>query len=131
MKSVHLALFVLFACNDVTDDKPFVNEQESAAAPAVAETTAGPAVSAYAHMLKGPWTKDEYPSFIWSVSDSTILFESDMLQHPYTMSGDTIIIDPLDPAQPKQKTVILKLTADLLVIRDAATGMEEQLKRMR
>lgn len=123
MRSFHItALLMLLACNDAPDDRPIATTRDSASPSSGARA---------AQQLEGSWTKDEYPSFIWSVSDSTILFESDMLEHPYTMSGDTIIIDPLDPAQPKQKTVILKLTPDLLVIRDAGTGIEEQLKRMR
>ena len=54
-----------------------------------------------------------------------------MLKHPYTMAGDTLLIDRGDPAVGIQKTRVVRVTADSLFIEDVMSGTAEVLVRLR
>ena len=80
-------------------------------------------------LLKGAWTSGG-PSFDMFVQDSTILFEFDMMDHPYTLKDSLLIIDFQDPILGIQTKKILTLTAQELVFRDLESGMTGRHTRM-
>lgn len=80
-------------------------------------------------LLKGAWTSGG-PSFDMLVKDSTILFEFDMKEHPYTLSDSLLIIDFQDPTLGVQEKKILKLTGQELVFRDVQSEMTGTFTRM-
>jgi hypothetical protein len=73
-------------------------------------------------LLKGAWTSGG-PSFDMVIQDSTILFEFDMKEHPYTLNDSLLIIDFQDPTLGIQTKKILKLTKKELVFRDLQSEM--------
>jgi hypothetical protein len=81
-------------------------------------------------LLLGAWSADG-ENFVWVIEADSILFEIDMLRHPYQLVGDTLIIDRGDPTIGIQKTRILRLTADTLLIQDVQSGTSEPLLRLR
>lgn len=81
-------------------------------------------------LLQGAWSVDG-ESFTWSVEGDSILFEVDMQFHPFTIRGDTLLIDRGDPGIGIQKTRVVRLTADSLVVQDALAGISEVLVRLR
>jgi len=80
-------------------------------------------------LLKGAWTSGG-PSFDMIVQDSTILFEFDMKDHPYTLKDSLLIIDFQDPTLGIQTKKILILTVQELVFRDLESGMIGRHTRM-
>jgi hypothetical protein len=80
-------------------------------------------------LLLGAWSADG-ENFVWVIDSTTILFEADMQQHPYRLVGDTLVIERGGPAE-MQKTRILRLNRDTLVIADAVEGTPEALLRLR
>jgi hypothetical protein len=80
-------------------------------------------------LLKGAWTSGG-PSFDMLVQDSTILFEFDMKEHPYTLNDSLLIIDFQDPTLGIQTKKILKLTNQELVFRDLQSEMTGTYTRM-
>ncbi len=80
-------------------------------------------------LLKGAWTSGG-PSFDMLVQDSTILFEFDMKEHPYTLNDSLLIIDFQDPTLGIQTKKILKLTRQELVFRDLQSEMTGTYNRM-
>src|SRR6266516_4352777 len=79
--------------------------------------------------LKGAWWREGEPSFTWLVKDRTILMEFDMMEHPYRLEGNVLVIDSGDPAVSAQRTRILRLTDDELEIQDEQTGAREVLRK--
>lgn len=79
--------------------------------------------------LNGAWSRGG-PSFDFVIEDHTILFEFDMREHPYTLDGDVVVIDFLDPMLGVQRKRILRLTADELEWQDEATGIRGSYRRM-
>lgn len=82
------------------------------------------------NLLKGGWSPDG-DTFVMAVEDSTILYEFDMKNHPYMLKGDTIIVDFQDPTLGVQKKLVLRLTADTLVIKDVEYDASETLIRVK
>ncbi|MEX2116634.1 MAG: hypothetical protein WEB37_07095 [Bacteroidota bacterium] len=80
-------------------------------------------------LLKGAWTSGG-PSFNMVVEDSTILFEFDMKEHPYTLKDSLLTIDFQDSLLGVQTKKILKLTIRELVFRDLESGMTGTYTRM-
>jgi hypothetical protein len=80
--------------------------------------------------LIGAWSADG-ENFVWVIERDSILFEVDMLRHPYQVSGDTLIIDRQDPTIGLQKTRVTRVTADSLYISDATYGSSEILVKLR
>ena len=80
--------------------------------------------------LLGAWSADGQ-NFTWLIEEDSILFEIDMLRHPYRLAGDTLLIDRGDPALGIQKTRVLRVTADTMTIEDVASGTSEALLRVR
>lgn len=80
-------------------------------------------------LLKGAWTSGG-PSFDMVVQDSTILFEFDMKEHPYTLSDSLLIIDFQDSTLGIQTKKILKLTKQELVFRDLQSELIGSHTRM-
>jgi hypothetical protein len=78
--------------------------------------------------LIGAWSADG-ENFVWVIDSTSILFEADMLHHPYRLIGDTLVIDRGDPAGP-QKTRVVRLSRDTLVIADVLAGTSETLLRL-
>ena len=83
-----------------------------------------------AALLQGTWSADG-ENFTWVVEQDSILFEIDMLRHPFTIRRDTLLIDRGDPAIGIQKTRVLRVTADSLRIQDVLAGTSETLIRLR
>lgn len=80
-------------------------------------------------LLKGAWTSGG-PSFDMLVQDSTILFEFDMKEHPYTLSDSLLIIDFQDSTLGVQTKKILKLTKQEFIFRDLQSEMTGTYTRM-
>jgi hypothetical protein len=80
-------------------------------------------------LLKGAWTSGG-PSFDMVIQDSTILFEFDMMEHPYTLNDSLLIIDFQDSTLGRQTKKILKLTKKELVFRDLQSEMTGTHTRM-
>lgn len=80
-------------------------------------------------LLKGAWTSGG-PSFDMLVQDSTILFEFDMKEHPYTLNDSLLVVDFQDPTLGVQTKKILKLTRRELVFRDVQNEMTGTYTRM-
>lgn len=68
--------------------------------------------------LLGPWF-DDGPSFVIVIGEETILYEFDMMEHAYRLSGDRLIIEFADGVQVKR---IVRLTNDELVWLDETFG---------
>jgi hypothetical protein len=100
--------------------------EQPAPAPAAREPESMPA----SLPLLGAWSADGQ-TFTWVIDADSILFEIDMLKHPYTMAGDTLLIDRGDPAVGIQKTRVVRVTADSLFIEDVMSGTAEVLVRLR
>lgn len=64
--------------------------------------------------LIGPWFSDG-PSFVIEIGEHAILFEQDMLEHPYQLDGDLLSIEFYDGPRLWR---ILRLTSSELVLRD-------------
>ena len=79
-------------------------------------------------LLKGAWMTYG-PSFDWVIGDSTILFESDMREHPYRLEGLVIVIDYSDPAMAQRKRIV-RLTESELEIKDERFGGTTVFRRM-
>lgn len=125
MKSGWLCVFAALACAE-PDSQPEAQNVDSATS-----TTPLPSPSRVdTSLLKGPWSPDG-GNFALAIGDTTILFEFDMKDHPYTLRGDTLVIDFQDPTLGVQKKLILKLTKDTLAIQDVAYGGSETLIRPR
>ncbi len=80
-------------------------------------------------LLMGAWTSGG-PSFDMVIRDSTILFEFDMKEHPYTLNDSLLIIDFQDPVLGIQTKKILKLTLKEFVFRDLQSDMVGTQTRM-
>lgn len=80
--------------------------------------------------LMGAWTSGG-PSFDFDIRESTILYEFDMQQHPYTLEGDTLVIDLRSASLGIQKKRIVNLTPDVLVLQDVRAGSSTEFRRMR
>jgi hypothetical protein len=80
--------------------------------------------------LMGAWTSGG-PSFDFDIRESTILYEFDMQEHPYTVEGDTLVIDFRSVSLGVQKKRIVKLTPDVLVLQDVQAGGSTEFHRMR
>jgi hypothetical protein len=128
---ITLAL-VLAGCDRTTDDErppsptpaPIIQTADSPA-------PAPPAAPAFPHAsLIGVWSSDG-ENFDWLIEADSILFEIDMLRHPYQLAGDTLIIDRGDPVIGIQKTRIVRLTADTMFIEDVQSGTTQPLFRLR
>lgn len=81
-------------------------------------------------LLLGAWSTDG-GNFDWVISKETILFEIDMQEHPYQIRGDTLLIDRQDPTIGIQKTRVVRLTGDTLLIEDVMSGTAQALLRLR
>jgi hypothetical protein len=91
---------------------------------------AAPAAGIARDSLIGAWSADG-ENFVWVIERDSILFEADMLRHPYQVSGDTLLIDRQDPTIGVQKTRVTRVTADSLYITDATHGSSEVLIKLR
>ena len=80
--------------------------------------------------LQGAWSADR-ENFVWVIEGDSILFEADMLRHPFTLAGDTLLIERGDSSAPIQKTRVVIATTDSMIIQDAMTGTTETLFRLR
>lgn len=80
-------------------------------------------------LLKGAWTSGG-PSFDMVIQDSTILFEFDMKEHPYTLNDSLLTIDFQDSTLGIQTKKILKLTKQEFVFRDLQSEMIGTYTRM-
>ena len=80
--------------------------------------------------LMGAWTSGG-PSFNFDIRESTILYEFDMREHPYTLEDDVLVIDFQSASLGIQKKRILKLTPDVLVLQDVQAGSSTEFHRMR
>lgn len=69
-------------------------------------------------LLHGPWFTDG-PSFELVIREQTILFEFDMMEHPYRLENGVLVIEFDDGVQRKR---ILRLTRDEMEWRDEAFG---------
>lgn len=78
----------------------------------------------------GAWTS-RGPSFDFDIRESTILYEFDMQEHPYTLEGDTLVIDLQSTSLGVQRKRILKLTPDVPVLQDVRAGSSTEFHRMR
>ena len=78
----------------------------------------------------GAWTSGG-PSFDFDIRESTILYEFDMQEHPYTLEGDVLVIDFRSASLGIQKKRIVKLTPDVLVLQDIQAGDSTEFHRMR
>jgi hypothetical protein len=80
--------------------------------------------------ILGAWSADGQ-NFTWVIDTTTILFEIDMKPHPYRLVADTLIIDREDPTIGIQKTRIVRLAGDTMMIEDVLGGSSERLFRLR
>ena len=80
--------------------------------------------------LMGAWTSGG-PSFDFDIRESTILYEFDMQAHPYTLEGDTLVIDLRSASLGTQRKRIVNLTPDVLVLQDVRAGSSTEFHRMR
>jgi hypothetical protein len=81
--------------------------------------------------LIGAWGPEKGGNFVWDVDTTAILFESDMAWHPYQIRGDTLLIDWGDSTIGIQRTRVLRLVRDTMVISDVISGTTETLFRLR
>ncbi len=79
-------------------------------------------------LLEGAWT-DNGPSFAFVIGDSTVLYEFDMRERPYSLAGDTLVVD-LGPDLGVQRKRIVALTPDSLVLQDGAAAQPTTFRRM-
>lgn len=87
-----------------------------------------PAPSIDRALLHAAWTSDG-GSFDFVIGEHTILYEFDMREHPYTLEGNILVIDFLDPTLGVQRKEIVRLTTDELELRDVDVGGEATLFR--
>ena len=80
--------------------------------------------------LLGPWTSGG-GSFDFDVRESTILYEFDMQEHPYTLEGDVLVVDSREASMGIQRKRILRLTDDVLVLHDDQTASGTEFHRVR
>lgn len=80
--------------------------------------------------LMGAWTS-EGPSFDFDIRESTILYEFDMQEHPYTLEGDTLVIDFRSVSLGLQRKHIVSLTPDALVLQDVEAEGSTEYRRVR
>jgi hypothetical protein len=80
--------------------------------------------------LMGAWTSGG-PSFDFDIRESTILYEFDMQQHPYTIEGDTLVIDFRSVSLGVQKKLVVELTPDVLVLQDVEMEGGTEYRRVR
>ncbi len=78
----------------------------------------------------GAWTSAG-PSFDFDIRESTILYEFDMQEHPYTVEGDTLVIDFRSVSLGVQRKRIVKLTPDVLVLQDIEREGSTEYRRVR
>lgn len=120
---------VFVACNneapDASLEQPHTPVRMDSAAPA---PPAAPLLQR--EDILGAWSSDG-ENFTWVIDTTSILLEIDMNEHPYQLVGDTLIIDRGDPVVGTQKTRIVRITADTLVIEDVLSGTRESLLRLR
>jgi hypothetical protein len=130
-RSILIAFSVLFGCQQqASEQRP---AQDSTAAPPASVTDIDSAAfqtSIDRATLMGPWSTDG-ESFALAIEETVILYEFDMKEHPYSLRGDTIIVDFQDPALGVQKKLVLRLTADTLVMQDVEYGVSDTLIRVR
>ena len=126
MKLLIAVALVCLACEE-PETQPRATEPPGSQAPEAPQGSGAPQAP---EALLGAWSADGQ-TFTWVIDADSILFEIDMRNHPYTMSGDTLLIDRGDPAIGIQKTRVLRGTADTLVIQDVISGTSEALIRLR
>ena len=78
----------------------------------------------------GAWTSGG-PSFDFDIRESTILYEFDMQEHPYTIEGDTLVIDFRSVSLGVQKKLVVELTPDVLVLQDVEIKGGTEYRRVR
>jgi hypothetical protein len=89
------------------------------------------AAAAFPHdSLLGAWGRAD-ENFAWVVEADSILFEQDMQRYPYRIAGDTLLIDRTAAAIGIQKTRVLRLAGDTLVIQAVDGEGSEVLLRLR
>ena len=79
--------------------------------------------------LLGPWTSGG-TSFDFDIRESTILYEFDMQEHPYTLEDDVLVIDFRSASLGIQRKRIVTLTPEVLVLQDERTGSGTEFHRM-
>jgi hypothetical protein len=79
--------------------------------------------------VQGAWGR-QGENFAWSIEGDSILFESDMVRYPFEVRGDTLVIER-DASIGTQKTRVLLLTADSMIIQDVISETTETLFRLR
>lgn len=79
--------------------------------------------------LLGAWTA-EGPSFDFDIRESTILYEFDMREHPYTLEGDTLVVDLRSASLGIQRKRIVRLTPELLILQDIELGSATEYRRV-
>ena len=122
------SMLAAWSCN--TPAPPAAATTDTTAAPETAVATVPASAVIDAALLRGAWSADG-ENFVWVIDSTTILFEADMQHHPYHLVGDTLMIDRGDPSIGLQKTRIVRLTPDTLVIADVLAGTSEALLRLR
>jgi hypothetical protein len=127
-RSLLIAVLPLFGCESQPSNQPGAQDT-TAANPGTIDSTVAQ-ISIDREKLMGPWSTDG-ESFALAIEDAAILYEFDMKEHPYTLKGDTIIVDFQDPTLGVQKKLVLKLTADTLVLQDVEYGVSDTLIRVR
>jgi hypothetical protein len=80
--------------------------------------------------LIGAWAS-EGPSFDFDIRESTILYEFDMQEHPYTLKGDTLVVDLRSASLGIQRKRILSLTPELLILQDVDFDGGTEYRRVR
>jgi hypothetical protein len=123
-------LLFCFACETERAPKPELPDSAtvtSAAPTAAPAPQAAPGLSV--ESVQGAWGR-QGESFAWSIEGDSILFESDMMRYPFEVRGDTLIIER-DSSIGIQKTRVLLLTADSMIIQDVLSESAETLFRLR
>src|SRR5688572_5812238 len=123
-------LLLCLACQNQTAPGPALPDTGTTA-PVSSAADAGPRATPglSTESVQGAWGR-QGESFAWSIEGDSILFESDMMRYPFEVRGDTLVIKR-DSSIGIQKTRVLLLTADSMIIQDVLSETTETLFRLR